>query len=206
MERAAEVRWLADRKIDPSRRELASHGNDPTIAIHGPVPLSKTSPTAANLTMHNRPPAPSDPATRPLLRRRLLGAGVAAMPLAWAQAAGAREDPTDAVTLEHARSEFEASRARLIDIREAREHAGGVARGAMLLPMSQLAARLGEIPTDPSQPVLLICHTQNRSRAALKTLRQRGMNHVRYVEGGMSGWVRRGWPVVPPPRAEGRSG
>lgn len=109
--------------------------------------------------------------------------------------------PPDRIGLEAARAEFEAGRAVLIDIREPAEHATGVAAGARLLPMRQLASRLAEIPTDPSRPVLLICNTQNRSRATLQALRERGgYDHVRFVEGGMSEWARRGWPMVAPPR------
>lgn len=106
----------------------------------------------------------------------------------------------DAVPLETARAEHEAGRAVLIDIREPAEHASGVAAGARLLPMSQLPARLGEIPVDAARPVLLICNTQNRSSATLRALRQRGYGHVRYVTGGMSEWARRGWPLVRPAR------
>jgi rhodanese-related sulfurtransferase len=103
-----------------------------------------------------------------------------------------------AVDLDTARAENEAGRAVLIDIREPAEHATGVARGAQLLPMRQLSSRLGEIPADPRRPVLLICNTQNRSSATVKALRERGYTHVSYVQGGMSEWVRRGWPVVRP--------
>jgi len=108
------------------------------------------------------------------------------------------QQPGDAVSLKAAREAHEAGRAVLIDIREPNEHARGVAAGARLLPMSQLKQRLAEIPTDPTVPVLLICNTQNRSSATLKALRQQGYTHVRYVDGGMAGWVRLGWPVVPP--------
>jgi len=69
--------------------------------------------------------------------------------------------------------------------------------------MRQLGRRLAEIPADPAQPVLLICNTQNRSSATLRALRERGYGHVRYVQGGMSEWARRGWPMV---RPAGRSG
>lgn len=125
----------------------------------------------------------------------LLGAG-----LVVAGCGQAATDGADAVSLEHARTEHEAGRALLIDIREPAEHATGVAAGAMLLPMGQLSARLSEIPTDPSRPVLLICNTQNRSSKTLRALREHGYAHVRYVDGGMSGWVQRGWPMVKPPR------
>lgn len=104
----------------------------------------------------------------------------------------------DSVTLDVARAEHEAGRAILIDIREPNEHALGVAKGAQLLPMRQLGARLAEIPTATDKPVLLICNTQNRSSATLAALRERGYPHVRYVQGGMSEWMRRGWPVVKP--------
>lgn len=102
------------------------------------------------------------------------------------------------VTLDYARKELEAGKATVIDIREPEEHATGVAKGAVLLPLRQLAARMGEIPKDSKKPVLLICNTQNRSSAAFATLFDKGYTHVRFVQGGMSEWNRRGWPVVKP--------
>jgi rhodanese-related sulfurtransferase len=102
------------------------------------------------------------------------------------------------VSLDFARAEHAAGRVKLIDIREPEEHATGVAEGAALLPMRQLASRIGELPKDPSQPVLLICNTQNRSSATARALRERGYSNVRFVQGGMSEWARRGWPMVAP--------
>jgi rhodanese-related sulfurtransferase len=119
---------------------------------------------------------------------------------AWAGLARAADAAPVSVTLDDARRLAESGAAVLIDIREPDEHARGVSAVARLLPMSQLPQRRGEIPTDPSKPVLLICNTQNRSRRTLDTLRQAGYGHVSYVEGGMSEWVRRGWPVVSPGR------
>lgn len=118
-------------------------------------------------------------------------------------ACGETAASTDAVSLEAARAEHEAGRAVLIDIREPEEHATGVAAGARLLPMRQLSQRLHEVPTRADQPVLLICNTQNRSSATLRALRERGYGHVRYVNGGMSEWARRGWPMVKPPAGPG---
>jgi rhodanese-related sulfurtransferase len=101
-----------------------------------------------------------------------------------------------AVPLEQARAEHEGARALLVDIRESEEHATGVVTGAQLLPMSQLSRRLTELPRD--RPVLLICNTQNRSRATYDALRERGYTNLRYVSGGMSEWNRRGWKTVKP--------
>lgn len=138
------------------------------------------------------------PRPRPTTRRFLLIAVVAVgAGLGW-QAWSSRLPAEHAVTLESARAAHEAGQAVLIDIREPAEHARGVAAGARLLPLSQLGQRLQEIPNDPARPVLLICQTQNRSGATLRRLHAQGYSHVRYVHGGMSEWMRRGWPTVPP--------
>jgi rhodanese-related sulfurtransferase len=134
----------------------------------------------------------------PSKTRRVLTLVLPLMAIVPAHAQRVADADADAVSLEQARADHEAGRALLIDIREPGEHATGVAAGARLLPMRQLAARLAEIPTDPGKPVLLICNTQNRSSATLRALRQQGYRHVRYVVGGMSDWARRGWPMVAP--------
>jgi rhodanese-related sulfurtransferase len=132
--------------------------------------------------------------TRLTRRSAVVALGLGTMALVHGQALV----DADSVTLDLARKELETGKSTVIDIREPQEHAGGVAPGAQLLPMRQLAARLGEIPNDPKRPVLLICNTQNRSGATLKFLREKGYTNVRYVQGGMSEWTRRGWPLVPP--------
>jgi rhodanese-related sulfurtransferase len=129
-------------------------------------------------------------------RQLLVTLSASLLGAAWPHTAWAQGGP--AVSLEAARAAFEAGKVTLIDIREPDEHATGVAAGAQLLPMRQLAARLSEIPADPKRPVLLICNTQNRSRAVQKALQERGYRHVQYVNGGMSEWARRGWPMVKP--------
>ena len=135
----------------------------------------------------------------PTLGRRHFSAALFLTTLTMSIGSRAAGDP-DAVTLETARADLEAGRVVLIDVREPSEHSTGVAGGARLLPLSQLSARVGEIPLDSKKPVYLICNTQNRSSATLRALRQRGYAHVRYVDGGMSEWTRRGWPMVKPPR------
>ncbi len=128
-------------------------------------------------------------------RRVLVWMASIATPALWLGTTQSQAQST-VVTLEQARSEAEAGRALLVDIRERDEHATGVAAGALLLPMSQLPGRLAELPKD--RPVLLICNTQNRSRATLDALRQRGYTQVQFVQGGMSEWARRRWPMVAP--------
>lgn len=108
----------------------------------------------------------------------------------------ARSDPS--VTLEQARQALQDPANIVIDIREPDEHATGVAPGMRLIPMSQLGQRLGELPEPGAQPVLLICNTQARSSRVAAQLRAAGYSNVRFVNGGMSQWSARGWPLVKP--------
>lgn len=134
-----------------------------------------------------------------MARRRLGPLLVVALLLAAQGCSGADGNAGASVSLEQAREALQRQQAVVFDIREPAEHASGVAAGMRLLPMSQFGARLAEIPNDPQQPVLLICNTQNRSSKAVATLRERGYQNVRYVQGGMSRWAANGWPMVAPP-------
>ncbi len=102
------------------------------------------------------------------------------------------------LSLEQALAEHDSGKVLMIDIREPQEHSTGVAQGVVLLPMSRLAQRVSEIPKDADRPVLLICNTQNRSRAVTQALQEQGFTNIRYVNGGMSEWAKRGWPMVKP--------
>lgn len=104
----------------------------------------------------------------------------------------------DHVTLEQARADHESGKVMLVDIRETREHQTGVAQGAVLLPMSELPQNQNLLSKNPDLPVLLICNTQNRSKATLQSLKQQGYQNIRYVDGGMSQWASKGWPMVIP--------
>lgn len=102
------------------------------------------------------------------------------------------------VSLEEARTALEKSSQVVIDIREPSETATGVAKGAKLIPMSQLSKRLGELPPPGKEPFLLVCNTQNRSSKVAEQLAAAGYTNVRFVQSGMSQWASRGWPMVKP--------
>jgi rhodanese-related sulfurtransferase len=137
-------------------------------------------------------------ARAPHIQRRTLGL-LALSSLALATGCTAEDTPNPLrVSLEEGRQLFESQQVMLFDIREADEHATGVAQGARLLPMSQLNQRAGEIPKDPAQPVLIICNTQNRSSKVVQAMQEAGWTNVRYVHGGMRGWAQKGWPLVKP--------
>lgn len=149
---------------------------------------------------HPLKPQPLQPHRRQALRRLLgigLAGGAATLLLGACSEAASASDPLR-VSLEEGRQLFESKQALMFDIREADEHATGVASGALLLPMSQLNQRVGEIPKDPAQPVLVICNTQNRSSKVVQAMKEAGWTNVRYVHGGMSTWAKNGWPMVKP--------
>ena len=142
------------------------------------------------------PTAPSLPTRRQTLARLAIGLCASAL-LAACSPEADTPDPLR-VGIEEGRQLFESQRVVMFDIREADEHATGVANGAKLLPMSQLNQRVNEIPKDPAQPVLIICNTQNRSSKVAQALKEAGWTNVRYVHGGMSTWANNGWPMVKP--------
>lgn len=102
------------------------------------------------------------------------------------------------VTLEAAREALDKSSAIVVDIREPGEHANGVAKGALLIPMAQFTRRFAELPKSEKSPVLVMCNTQNRSARVVEQLQAAGYTNASYVQGGMSQWTARGWPLVKP--------
>ncbi|CAQ01817.1 rhodanese-like domain-containing protein [Clavibacter sepedonicus] len=79
-----------------------------------------------------------------------------------------------------------ATGATIIDVREPDEYAGGHARSAVNVPLSELGERLDEIPTD--QPVHVICQSGGRSARATDALAARGIDAID-VTGGTSAWI-----------------
>jgi glyoxylase-like metal-dependent hydrolase (beta-lactamase superfamily II)/rhodanese-related sulfurtransferase len=79
-----------------------------------------------------------------------------------------------------------AGRVALVDVRgpgEVRD--AGTIPGALLLPLPELLARLGELPT--GQPLVVLCASGNRSSVAASVLRARGFEATD-LRGGFSAW------------------
>ena len=113
-------------------------------------------------------------------------------------AVGCSANAAPAVSLEDARDALQKSSMVVVDIREPSEHATGVAKGALLIPMRQVGQRLAELPAPGKEPFLVICNTQNRSSRLVDQLRAAGYTNASFVNGGMSQWSARGWPMVKP--------
>ena len=55
----------------------------------------------------------------------------------------------------------------VIDIRDPKEYAAGTIKGALNIPMSELAQKIGSLPAD--RPIVFICSTGARSGEAYDT-------------------------------------
>lgn len=82
----------------------------------------------------------------------------------------------------------------LIDVREPNEYA--IANiGGTLIPLSQIQARVGEIPREGE--VIVHCKMGGRSAQAIAYLRGLGYTNVRNLAGGINAWSQRIDPSVP---------
>lgn len=82
----------------------------------------------------------------------------------------------------------------VIDCREHDEWNAGHAPNAVHIPLSDIPARLDELPsTDESLPI--ICRSGGRSGRAVQWLLQQGFD-VLNVDGGMKDWAAEGKPLV----------
>ena len=78
-------------------------------------------------------------------------------------------------------------RVLILDVREPAESEICRIDDSALIPLGQLAARLGEIETDV--PIVTLCHTGVRSMRALEILRASGFSDVRSLHGGIEAWA-----------------
>lgn len=100
------------------------------------------------------------------------------------------------VTAQEAAASF-ADGAFLLDVREQSEWNEAHVEGAALIPLGELSARMGELPTD--RDILILCRSGNRSSQARDLLRQAGMLRTTSIEGGITDWMAAGLPVVSGP-------
>jgi rhodanese-related sulfurtransferase len=76
---------------------------------------------------------------------------------------------------------------QLIDVRTTGEWAEGHIDGALNVPLSQLAERLGELSAD--RPLIVHCASGYRSAIAESLLRREGLPQVANLVGGLAAWT-----------------
>jgi sulfur dioxygenase len=83
----------------------------------------------------------------------------------------------------------------VLDVRSAEEFAGpdGRVAGSLLIPLPELEARSGEVPS--GSPVVVVCHSGSRSALATQQLLKAGTTQVANLHGGLSRWAAEGYPL-----------
>ena len=91
--------------------------------------------------------------------------------------------------------EEHAAEIAIIDVREPDEFVGplGHIRGAKLIPLGQLGARVDELPRD--RPLVIACRSGARSAHATLMLQRAGFTRVANLNGGMLRWRGEGHAV-----------
>jgi rhodanese-related sulfurtransferase len=81
----------------------------------------------------------------------------------------------------------------LVDVRQPEEYEAAHVPGAKLIPLADVVARAGEIPTEG--PVYVICQTGSRSQRAADYYRNLGIEAYN-VGGGTKAWAEAGHEVA----------
>ncbi|PWR00002.1 rhodanese-like domain-containing protein [Leucothrix pacifica] len=84
----------------------------------------------------------------------------------------------------------------VVDVREDREVADGMIKGAKHIPLSTLATRIGELDKYKSAPILVYCRSGNRSGSACSTLTKAGFENVNNLVGGITAWETASLPIA----------
>lgn len=89
----------------------------------------------------------------------------------------------------------------ILDVRSAAEFTGkmGHVPGAVNVPLSQLAGKIRtskeEFEAFKTEPIFLVCRSENRSPGAARMLRKLGFTGVSVLKGGMRAWDRKKLPT-----------
>lgn len=81
----------------------------------------------------------------------------------------------------------------LLDVRTPEEFASGRIKDSVNIPLSELPARVKELPGDLERPLVAICQSGARSAYALMFLRGYGYAHVRSLDLGLHHWKELGY-------------
>lgn len=98
------------------------------------------------------------------------------------------------ITVAQARAMQQAG-APLLDVRDADEHALGLAEGAVGAPRAALEATPSRFHSPREDAVLLICGSGRRSLLAAESLAAQGYTRLYSVAGGMAAWQSAGLPM-----------
>lgn len=85
----------------------------------------------------------------------------------------------------------------IIDVREPSEFNGDIGhiKGSILVPLSKLATHMSEYDGYKGRKIITVCRAGVRSTTAVAILNALNFSDVHNLKGGMTEWVRHGFPV-----------
>ena len=100
------------------------------------------------------------------------------------------------ITAADAKSLINDPEVTILDVRTHGEFDEGHLSKARLIPVAELKNRLPEIVSLKERPVLVYCHSGNRSSIACQILKRNGFTNLTNLRGGIAAWQGRGNEVV----------
>lgn len=85
--------------------------------------------------------------------------------------------------------------ARIVDVRDAEEFAGGHLPDAINIPAGKLAERVAELEKFKDKPLIVCCAAGMRSSKACGELKKQGFEKLYNLAGGVDAWVGAGYPI-----------
>jgi adenylyltransferase/sulfurtransferase len=118
-------------------------------------------------------------------------------PIDYEQFCGTRDqEATPAMSVQELKRKMDACEPlELIDVRETFEYEIARIDGAKLIPLGEIAERTDELQRE--RPIVVHCHSGQRSAQAVRLLQQRGFANVYNLEGGIDAWSDQIDPSVP---------
>ena len=84
-----------------------------------------------------------------------------------------------------------------IDVRTPQEFESVHIAGARNIPLPDIHHYVDELKTlSQEHPLRLMCRTQNRGKIAYEYLTNHGITNCQILEGGITGWIAQGKPVI----------
>jgi rhodanese-related sulfurtransferase len=83
----------------------------------------------------------------------------------------------------------------VLDVRSQEEHAAGHIPGAVNIPHTEIASRLGELSAYRNKHVIVCCWAGGRAAIAKEVLRNAGFTSLLDLQGHMAEWERLGYPL-----------
>jgi cysteine synthase/rhodanese-related sulfurtransferase len=106
---------------------------------------------------------------------------------------------SDVIDAEEAKAWLESSKSpTLIDVRGADEYTEDHAKGAVNVPLPDLATgdAMSLLPDDKDAPIVTICKVGERSLYGMILLKSLGYQRVKSIRGGLQAWIAAGLPTA----------